>query len=287
MHLIRPFAGLRPAPAYAAAVAAPPYDVLSTDEARVRAAGKPWSFLHISKPEIDLPAGTDPHALRGLRESRREPAAHAPRGRARARSAALLLRLPPEHGRACADRARGGGFGGRVRDQPHPQARAHPARQGGRPGAADRSSRCADRSGPARLPAGAAGGCCSPAGHAGAAAHRRRSRRRGASQRLGAERCPGHRRAHCGLRRHAGAVHRRRASPLGRRCARRRCAPAGRSWSRRGGELQLFPRRRLPAPPAAHPRLQPAGQGPEGAGPAGVPDAHRQAFQHPRQRHAR
>ena len=64
MHLIRPFAGLRPAPAYAAAVAAPPYDVLSTDEARVRAAGKPWSFLHISKPEIDLPPGTDPNALR-------------------------------------------------------------------------------------------------------------------------------------------------------------------------------------------------------------------------------
>ena len=62
MHLIRPFAGLRPAPAYAAAVAAPPYDVLSSDEARVRAAGKPWSFLHISKPEIDLPPGTDPHA---------------------------------------------------------------------------------------------------------------------------------------------------------------------------------------------------------------------------------
>jgi uncharacterized protein (DUF1015 family) len=62
MHLIRPFAGLRPAPSRAADVAAPPYDVLSTDEARVRAAGKPWSFLHISKPEIDLPAGTDPYA---------------------------------------------------------------------------------------------------------------------------------------------------------------------------------------------------------------------------------
>jgi uncharacterized protein (DUF1015 family) len=62
LHLIRPFAGLRPAPAFAAAVAAPPYDVLSADEARVRAAGKPWSFLHISKPEIDLPAGTDPYS---------------------------------------------------------------------------------------------------------------------------------------------------------------------------------------------------------------------------------
>jgi uncharacterized protein (DUF1015 family) len=64
MPLIRPFAGLRPAPGRAAEVIAPPYDVLSTDEARARAAGRPWSFLHISKPEIDLPAGTDPHEPR-------------------------------------------------------------------------------------------------------------------------------------------------------------------------------------------------------------------------------
>jgi uncharacterized protein (DUF1015 family) len=62
LSLIRPFAGLRPAPTRAAEIAAPPYDVLSTDEARVRAQGKPWSFLHISKPEIDLPVGTDPYA---------------------------------------------------------------------------------------------------------------------------------------------------------------------------------------------------------------------------------
>lgn len=62
MHLIRPFAGLRPAKGRAGEIAAPPYDVLSTEEARARAAGKPWSFLHISKPEIDLPPGTDPYA---------------------------------------------------------------------------------------------------------------------------------------------------------------------------------------------------------------------------------
>jgi len=62
LHLIRPFTGLRPAPGRAADVAAPPYDVLSSDEARARAAGKPWSFLHISKPEIDLAPGTDPYA---------------------------------------------------------------------------------------------------------------------------------------------------------------------------------------------------------------------------------
>lgn len=59
--LIRPFRGLRPAPGRAAEVAAPPYDVLSSEEARERARGKPWSFLHISKPEIDLPADTDPY----------------------------------------------------------------------------------------------------------------------------------------------------------------------------------------------------------------------------------
>ncbi len=59
MSLIRPFRGLRPAPGRAGDVAAPPYDVLSSDEARVRAAGKPWSFLHISKPEIDLDRDID------------------------------------------------------------------------------------------------------------------------------------------------------------------------------------------------------------------------------------
>ena len=62
MHLIRPFAALRPLPERAAEVAAPPYDVLSTEEARAQAAGKPWSFLHISKPEIDLPPDVDPYA---------------------------------------------------------------------------------------------------------------------------------------------------------------------------------------------------------------------------------
>ena len=62
MSLIRAFRGLRPAPGQAGAIAAPPYDVLSSDEARVRAADKPWSFLHISKPEIDLPPDMDPYA---------------------------------------------------------------------------------------------------------------------------------------------------------------------------------------------------------------------------------
>ncbi len=61
MPLIRPFPGLRPAPQHTAGVIAPPYDVLNSDEARARAAGRPHSFLHISKPEIDLPADIDPY----------------------------------------------------------------------------------------------------------------------------------------------------------------------------------------------------------------------------------
>ena len=61
MSLIKPFRALRPAPGRAAEVLAPPYDVLSSAEARVRADGKPWSFLHISKPEIDLDPATDPY----------------------------------------------------------------------------------------------------------------------------------------------------------------------------------------------------------------------------------
>jgi uncharacterized protein (DUF1015 family) len=55
---IRPFNALRPPPERAAQIAAVPYDVVNTEEARERAAGNPWSFLHVSRPEIDLPDGT-------------------------------------------------------------------------------------------------------------------------------------------------------------------------------------------------------------------------------------
>ena len=61
MSLIQPFRALRPAPGRAAEVLAPPYDVLSSAEARQRAQGRPWSFLHISKPEIDLDPAIDPY----------------------------------------------------------------------------------------------------------------------------------------------------------------------------------------------------------------------------------
>ena len=57
--LVQPFRGLRPVAEKAQSIAAPPYDVMSSAEAREMAAGNPLSFLHISKPEIDLPEGTD------------------------------------------------------------------------------------------------------------------------------------------------------------------------------------------------------------------------------------
>ena len=61
MSLLRPFRGLRPKASFAADVLAPPYDVLNSEEARQRVNGRPRSFLHISKPEIDLPADTNPY----------------------------------------------------------------------------------------------------------------------------------------------------------------------------------------------------------------------------------
>jgi len=57
--VIRPFRALRPNPAQAKAVASVPYDVVNTEEARELAKGNPLSFLHVSRPEIDLPVGTD------------------------------------------------------------------------------------------------------------------------------------------------------------------------------------------------------------------------------------
>jgi uncharacterized protein (DUF1015 family) len=59
MATIRPFKGFRPLPELAAKVAARPYDVLNSAEARAEAAGNPLSFLHVGKPEIDLPPETN------------------------------------------------------------------------------------------------------------------------------------------------------------------------------------------------------------------------------------
>jgi uncharacterized protein (DUF1015 family) len=62
MSFIAPFRALRPVPGVAARVASVPYDVVNTDEARALAASEPLSFLHVTRSEIDLPAGTPPYA---------------------------------------------------------------------------------------------------------------------------------------------------------------------------------------------------------------------------------
>ena len=59
MSIFRPFQGFRPVPEKAKAVASRPYDVLNSEEARKEAEGNPDSFLHVVKPEIDLPEETD------------------------------------------------------------------------------------------------------------------------------------------------------------------------------------------------------------------------------------
>ncbi len=62
MSLIKAFTGLRPVAGRADDVVAPPYDVMNEAEARAMVDGRPWSFLHISRPEVDLAQGTDPYA---------------------------------------------------------------------------------------------------------------------------------------------------------------------------------------------------------------------------------
>lgn len=62
MATIKPFAALRPKPELASRICELPYDVMSSAEAREIARGNDLSFLHVSKPEIDLPPDTDVHA---------------------------------------------------------------------------------------------------------------------------------------------------------------------------------------------------------------------------------
>jgi uncharacterized protein (DUF1015 family) len=62
MATLYPFRALRPVPAAAAAIAAVPYDVVNTEEAKALAEGNQLSFLRVSRAEIELPAGTDPYS---------------------------------------------------------------------------------------------------------------------------------------------------------------------------------------------------------------------------------
>ena len=70
MALIHPFRALRPVPARAAAVSSVPYDVVSTEEARELARNNPFSFLRVTRSEIDLPPDADPYAARVYQRAR-------------------------------------------------------------------------------------------------------------------------------------------------------------------------------------------------------------------------
>ena len=62
MAIITPFRPVRPQPKFAAHVSAPPYDVVSLQEARTMAEGNPHSFFRVSRAEIELPDETDPYS---------------------------------------------------------------------------------------------------------------------------------------------------------------------------------------------------------------------------------
>lgn len=59
MAVFKPFRAIRPLPEFASKVAALPYDVMNSAEAAEMVKGNPYSFLHVDKAEIDLPAGTE------------------------------------------------------------------------------------------------------------------------------------------------------------------------------------------------------------------------------------
>ena len=61
MAHIKPFKALRPDPQHAAHVASRPYDVMNREEAKMEVQGNPYSFLHITRSEIDLTEQTDPY----------------------------------------------------------------------------------------------------------------------------------------------------------------------------------------------------------------------------------
>jgi uncharacterized protein (DUF1015 family) len=62
MAIVKPFRGYRPTEDLVHRIASRPYDVLNSGEARMEANGNPYSFLHVVKPEIDLPEDTDHYA---------------------------------------------------------------------------------------------------------------------------------------------------------------------------------------------------------------------------------
>ena len=101
MSLVKPFRGLRPVAGRSEDVVAPPYDVVDRAEAKGTGHGRPWSFLHISRPEIDLPDDVDPYDPAVYAKGRENLDRMVAEGVLVRDARALLLRLPADHGRMC------------------------------------------------------------------------------------------------------------------------------------------------------------------------------------------
>ena len=165
MAALSPFRALRPVPAAAERVAAVPYDVVNTSEARELALGNPLSFLHVSRAEIDLPPRHGPARRRGVRargaqlrrrcgRRRRSSSRRRPASTSTASRWARTCRPAWPAASRCDEYDH-------ARDQ---EARAHPSRQGRRPDAAPDPPARADGSGLPDLPFG--GGDRRPGGRA-------------------------------------------------------------------------------------------------------------------------
>ena len=270
MSDVRPFRALRPRPELAERVAAPPYDVINSDEAREMAEGNEISFLHINKPEIDLPPDVSLYDDRVYATGAAQPAAVHGRRRVRARSGAALLRLPAAHGRprAGGDRVRGELPG--VRGRPDQAPRVHAQGQGGRPHPPHPRAQRQRRAGLPHLPEARRDRRDRGRRPQGRPDLRLRGVRRHRPH--GLDRLP--RRdggAAAGDPGGAGALRRRRPPPrrLGRAGRPRAQGRQPRAPRRRA--LQLLPRRAVPPRPAAHHGLQPRREGPRGAVGGGVP----------------
>ena len=253
MAVIRPFRALRPARDAAPAVSSVPYDVVSTEEARQLAANNPLSFLHVTRSEIDLPAGTDPYSA-PVYEKAREQLRRAPRQRAAGdggRGRAVLL--PAPHGRPRTDRSRRLLLGRRVRAGRHQETRENAPRQGRRPHAAHHRAPRADRR---RVPdLSRVGGhrSAQPRRHGRRAALRFQGRRWGAPHDL-----EGRRRGRPPRWWTRSPACRRCTLPTATIARRARRAPGRRRAQRRGRHVH---RRGVPVEPDAHPSLQPHRQG--------------------------
>ena len=152
MSLIKPFRALRPAPGRAAEILAPPYDVLSSAEARERAEGQAVELpAYLQARDRPRPRRPIPTTARST-PRRRENLDRMVKAGVLIRDAKpALLRLPADLARPRADRARRGRLARRLRDQPRPQARADHAGEGGRPRPPDRGGQRPDRPGDDRL----------------------------------------------------------------------------------------------------------------------------------------